>query len=1378
MSITRHHNDWLSLVPNSGPFLSLPVLAQAFSSGLEKPADEPDVRRKLRLAFDEWDDNQLSRRPDPGIHRAWIKLVLEEPLGYENLLAEGQEIPQTLKSEVAEYALTLKPDWIVNDPATNKVRLLVQVYLRSQSLTKPVQSSGWKTSPDTRMMQLLHDTGIRLGIVTNGDHWMLVNAPKNETTGYASWYANLWLEEPVTLRAFRTLLSADRFFSVPENETLEALLDKSADDQQEVTDQLGYQVRKAVEVLIQALDKADQDHGRKLLADVEEKVLYESALTVMMRLVFLFCAEERELLLLGDDLYDKNYAVSTLREQLRTTADQFGEEILGLRYDAWTRLLTSFRAVYAGAKHDRLKLPAYGGSLFNPDRFPFLEGRNLGTSWKDTEATPLPVSNRTVLHLLEALQVLQVRLPGGGAAEARKLSFRSLDIEQIGHVYEGLLDHTAKRSTEPVLGLAGTRDKEPEIVLTELEKIAAKGEKELLKFLKDETGRSESAMKKGLNAEIEDQLASRFRTACQDSALWKRVQKFAGLVRLDTTGYPVVITTGSIFVTAGTDRRSSGTHYTPKSLTEPIVQYTLEPLVYVGPAEGLPKDQWKLRSAKELLALKICDMACGSGAFLVQTCRYMAERLLEAWDEAETTAQVGHQDSLFGITNKKDSVVRITPYGMSSQGGLYEQVIPLDPDERQTYALRIVAQRCLYGVDKNPLAVEMAKLSLWLLTLAKDKPFEFLDHAIRCGDSLVGVHNTEQLRKFNLDGKGEDNTLFLQFLDPKIKEAIVLRRQITEMQANTVEEVETQDRMLGEANEKIDRLKCAADMLIAAEFLPGSAGDKRGARDDAAIKVAVHFNDTDLPSFDREAQKALGGQLTFHWPLEFPEVMVERGGFDAFVGNPPFMGGLKLFSQFGRPYRSFLIERLGRGVTGVRGTADLCVYFFLRVAMLLRQNGGSGLLATNTIAQGDTREVGLDQLLANGVIIYRATKSQRWPGAASLEVSRIHFRLGCWTDKAVLDDTPVSQITATLNPAHVELGKPYPLTANTDRAFIGSYVTGLGFCLSPNEAHTLIEKNPKNKNVLFPYMDGDDLNTSCDQSARRWIVNFFNWPLKRDGNSQQNAASDYPECLSIIENKVKPERTALPPINHFNKGAAERWWQYGGPRHALYKALAKVKRTLVTARVSPTNAAVWVPVDLVFHEKVVCFPEEDDAFFGVMQSTFHWEWAREYTSTLGATTLNYSPAACFLTFPFPMFTDGLRVISADYHQHRKEIMASHQEGLTKTYNRFHDSGESSADIRKLRQLHVEMDNAVSATYGWADFDLGHGFHQTKQGVRYTISEPARREILARLLKLNHERYAEEVKQGLHERKKPKPAKGKKKAEATDAGRTLFEEDES
>ncbi len=800
MSIARHHNEWLTLVPYSGPFLSLPVLTQVFPQGLN--AHDVEHARRLRAAFGEWDDNQSGPHPEPTVHRLWIKFILGETLGFEEVLADGQAIPQTLKSEIAEYAEALRPDWIVNDPSSQSARLLVQCYPRSQSLNKPLPKSRSNLSPDSRMMQLLRDTGIRLGIVTNGDHWMLVNAPKNETTAYISWYAHLWLEEPLTLRAFRTLLCAERFFGVQETDTIESLLDRSAEDQQEVTDQLGYQVRKAVEVLIQALDKSDQDKNRKLLANVDEKILYEAALTVMMRLVFLFCAEERELLLLGDDLYDKNYAVSTLREQLRSTADQFGEEILGLRYDAWNRLLTTFRAVYGGANHDRLTLPAYGGSLFDPDRFSFLEGRSTGTCWKETEAIPLPVSNRTVLHLLEALQMLQVRLPGGGTSESRKLSFSELGIEQIGHVYEGLLDHTAKRATEPVLGLQGTRDKEPEIPLVDLERLAAKSEQKLLDFLKDETGRSTvNPIKKALAAEIDDQLASRFRTVCQDSTLWERVKPFAGIVRLDTTDYPVVITPGSLYVTAGPDRRSSGTHYTPKSLTEPIVEHTLDPLVYFGPAEGLPRSQWRLKTPTELLALKVCDMACGSGAFLVQACRYLAGKLQEAWKEIERAVDRGEvrlfEPPSFGATvEKAPPEPRTSPFGLLSEGKPQEQLLPASDQDRDILALRIVAQRCLHGVDKNHLAVEMAKLSLWLLTLAKDKPFEFLDHAIRCGDSLVGITSLDQLRHFSLDPEGPKSVRYKGVIMDEVGAAVEERLTIERLTVHSVEDIQRQEDLL------------------------------------------------------------------------------------------------------------------------------------------------------------------------------------------------------------------------------------------------------------------------------------------------------------------------------------------------------------------------------------------------------------------------------------------------------------------------------------------------------------------------------------------------------------------------------------------------------
>src|SRR5205807_1210383 len=169
----------------------------------------------------------------------------------------------------------------------------------------------------------------------------------------------------------------------------------------------------------------------------------------------------------------------------------------------------------------------------------------------------------------------------------------------------------------------------------------------------------------------------------------------------------------------------------------------------------------------------------------------------------------------------------------------------------------------------------------------------------------------------------------------------------------------------------------------------------------------------------------------------------------------------------------------------------------------------------------------------------------------------------------------------------------------------------------------------------------------------------------------------------------------------------------------------------------------------------------------------HYHWAWHYCSTM-RTDINYSPSDCFETFPFPEMHIGLTDIGEAYHEHRRQIMLTRQEGLTKTYNRFHNPDETSADIQKLRQLHVEMDHAVAAAYGWTDLDLGHGFHQTRQGLRYTISEVARREVLARLLKLNHERYAEEVRQGLHEKKKVKGAKKPKSRGNTDQGRSLFE----
>jgi hypothetical protein len=569
--------------------------------------------------------------------------------------------------------------------------------------------------------------------------------------------------------------------------------------------------------------------------------------------------------------------------------------------------------------------------------------------------------------------------------------------------------------------------------------------------------------------------------------------------------------------------------------------------------------------------------------------------------------------------------------------------------------------------------------------------------------------------------------------------------------------VEAQEKLLAEAEEKTARLRCAADLLLSVEFQGVNASDKQSLHNSMAIQAGHYVENGTIEEFRQAVRKAMKGQQTFHWPLEFPEVFRKRGGFDAFICNPPFMGGQKITGTLGDTFREYLVGRLAEGQ---RGSADLCAYFFLRARQLMREGGQFGFLATNTIAQGDTREVGLDQLTNNGCVIPRAVPSCPWPGTASLEVAHVWVRHGTWSGPFMLDEKPTNGITAFLTSPGTVSGNPYRLKANEGRSFQGSIVLGMGFVLEPGEAQRLIGKDARNKDVLFPYLNGEDLNSRPDQSPSRWVINFFDWPIEK--------AMQYPDCFRIVEEKVKPER-----MRNNRKVYRERWWQYAEKRPELSRTIAGAKRVLVTAEVSKHINFAFRPPSEVFSHMLIVFPLSSFTEFALVQSTLHETWCRDKGSTL-ETRFRYTPSDCFETFPFPSMLTGLDAVGERYHEHRRQIMLARQEGLTKTYNRFHDQEEASADIQKLRQLHVGMDQAVAAAYGWTGLDLGHGFHHTKQGLRYTISEPARREILARLLTLNHERYAEEVRQGLHE-KKPKASRGKTKpVQKSDSTRTLFE----
>lgn len=1297
--MAAQHAEWLGLLRPEGPFLALPVLTAALPQGLDVVPGE--IRARIRQAWAE-----VSEAPDL-LGPVWQELIIGELLRYPaSALRDGAALAGEFRG--------LRPDALAAGPDGS-----ARLHVYRQGFDEPLTSSVHGTPAlAERAAQLCRDTRVPLALLTNGRFWVLVHARPGEATSTAAFDADLWLEEPALLRAFASLCCASRVLPPPTfadgaaSTSLAGLFARSAEEHAHVTTTLGHQVRRAVELFVAELARLDREAGGALLADVSERELYRGALTALLRLVFLLFAEEQRLLPVIDPTYADGYAVSTLYSQLDADRTLHGDEVADRRAAAWPRLLALFGAIHGGCEHPGLRLPAYGGSLFDPAGYPWLEHA--------------AVTDRVVREMLDALLVLRHK---GKAAE--RLSYARLGVEQIGHVYEGLLEFSCRKVRAPFVGLAGKA--EPEVALAELESIAASGE--LRHWLRSCCDATEKQVDKWLAAQLTSPQLALLHAACDnDAALAQRVIPFWGLLRTDLRGLPTVFPAGSVLFTQVGDRRSTGTHYTPRELAEEVVEHTLAPLCFApGPAQGAARVVWRAKTADELLALKVVDPAMGSGAFLVSACRYLADRVVDAW------IRDGVPDDVADL--------------VGGDG---------DREELLLAARRLVAARCLYGVDRDDMAVELATLSLWLVTLAKNKPFGFLDHALRCGDSLVGLVSERQVAAFHLDvDRGHfRGTDLLRYLNENINAVLTdvaeLREEIESTVVRDARHAAEKAELLHDAEWRTRKLRLAADAVVGAALstavrhAPWYEEDDDEDVDDRLRAIA---DDVDLlmraaadPSLEQRLRATVDGWLRggrddpirpLHWPLEFPEVM-RRGGFDAVVGNPPFIGGQRLTGAIGKDVREYLVEHLSKGK---RGSADLCSYFLLR-NLDISWRGRVGIIATNTIAQGDTREVGLDQAVGNGVSVYRAVKSQPWPGTASLEVSLVWVGHASDSEPRMLDGRQVRAITPSLDPESRVSGNPHRLAANADQSFQGSTVLGLGFTMTPDAAQTLISKDPRNRDVLFPYLIGEDLNSRPDSSGSRWVINFHDWSIEQ--------AQQYEDCFAIVEQKVKPERVK----NLYSKTARERWWRYERSRPELYETIVDLDRVLVIALVSRTALPVWVQTGQVFSHKLGVFATDRSGYLSLLSSTLHTLWAWKRSSTMKA-DLNYSPSDVYETFPQPELTERLDRVGEELHSFRRSVMLGRPLGLTKLYNRVHDPAVTDQEIQRLREIHTEIDHATAQAYGWHDLDLGHGFHDTRQGRRFTIASDIQVKVLDRLLQLNHERYADEVRQGLHVKKKPK-----------------------
>lgn len=393
-------------------------------------------------------------------------------------------------------------------------------------------------------------------------------------------------------------------------------------------------------------------------------------------------------------------------------------------------------------------------------------------------------------------------------------------------------------------------------------------------------------------------------------------------------------------------------------------------------------------------------------------------------------------------------------------------------------------------------------------------------------------------------------------------------------------------------------------------------------------------------------------------------------------------------------------------------------------------------------------------------------------------------RRGTWNGSVVLDDRSVPEIDGFLDvPGNVR-GKAQKLKQNEEGSFQGVIVLGEGFVLEPELAGRILSKVPKGRNgrqgrtyadVLFPYMVGEDLNQRPDQSSSRFVINFHDWPWRRAtatewdiaGECEREAlgkkgivapdykgdvALDYPICARILRSTVKPFRS-----DNKRKQYRELWWIYGERRPGLQEVLPMRRYTIAAARVTEYLVPCQIKETIISSEATWLAPTNDLTDLLILHSNIHEIWARKRSSSL-ETRLRYSPSDCYETFPFPTNRSRLEPLAEPFLAYRDGLCRSRNIGLTDLYNLYHNPDCTDPEIETLRDWQRRIDRAVADSYNWHNFGLDYGYQHLRWGRRYTVDDPTRREILDRLLALNHQRHAEEVAAGLHDPDKPKTRK--------------------
>ena len=1342
------HLEWLGFVKPTGLVVSPTALVRAGAILNRRDAEGQDRLRECIDGYDSESDDSSSSPALPSFPD-FARAVLGwsfSPKGYAG--TKDSPLPSKLEATMLDSGETVRPRYAVRMGAgESEWQLLVLVVKPGGDFER---GEGSRPSPHATMERLLRNTGVPAGLLFNGEALRLVSAPKGESSGWLDFRVADMMEtagRPICT-AMRLLLSEKRLLAASKDKRLAALMADSRKFQNEVSQELSEQVLHALYELLRGFQAAHDASGKQLLArfldpnwprddrgDPDE--VYRGLLTLVLRLIFVLYAEERDLLPQGEVFLDA-YSVAGLHRRLREDA-ALHPDTMDQRYGAYAQLLFLFRMIHDGAhihdgaqiidgeQSDIMILPPRRGALFDPDRYRFLEGRSaeiVGGRQVGQAIEPPRVSDGTIYRVLEKLLVLK----------GERISYRALDVEHIGSVYETMMGFRLETAEGRSVAIKAAKPHGAPATV-DLDELLAEPPGRRAKWIRDHTDRAITGNKK---------VSTDVRQADTIEALHAVLAPI-----VDTSATPDLVAPGSLVLQPSEERRRSGSHYTPRELTEPIVRDTLKPLLdrlRNGPSRAPPPPP----PPEKILSLKVCDPAMGSGAFLVEACRQLGTVLVESWH---------HHGTPVGQATGEDELV---------------------------LARREVARRCLYGVDRNPVAVDLAKLSLWLATLAKKLSFTFLDHALRHGDSLVGLTNKQiDSLHWKAHARTFEPGLEAVIAQEQLARAKELRRRIREA-GEDVSDRESRD-MLDEAESATAAARQTGDLVMVAFFEEARQREKMRAR----FAEAVMDGRADEYASDLETRRDADPPLApFHWEIEFLGVFDrENPGFDAIVGNPPFGGHVTVVASNIAHYTTWLRYLH----PGSAGKCDVVAHFFRRSFSLLRQEGYMGLLATNTISQGYTRASGLQWICENGGTIFRVMRRVPWPGIAAVIVSMVHIgrtQMPLAT-KRWLDGRPVDDITAFLfhRGGHVS---PAVLSANDNKSFQGSTILGMGFTFDDTEKrgiatsianmNELLTRDNANSSCILPYIGGSEINSHPAQRHHRYVIQFADFPrerrdthmswMKADTEQQREmkksgivpldyphpVAADWPDLLAIVVNKVRPERQRAAAKSKSSHGvrAAKYWWQHYHQAHNLYSSIKTMDRIVVVSQVSQHATFTFLSTRMVYASGVIVFPLDTHAAFCALQSRVHELWARFFGSSM-KDDLCYTPSDVFETFPFPenwTTHPALESVGKEYYEFRAKLMVQNDEGLTKTYNRFHDPNEHDPKIARLRELHAAMDRAVLDAYGWTELSTECKFlldyeideqewGRKKKPYRYRWPDDVRDEVLARLLELNSERAAQE-----------------------------------